>query len=67
MSGNRSAEFRTSAAECLKLATSTADPKARIALIAMAQKWLALANAPLGAARFDAVLKEFNDQQMWKR
>ena len=67
MSGNRSADFRASAAACLKLATSTADPRARLSLVAMAQKWLALANAPLGAARFDAVLKEFNDQQMWKR
>jgi hypothetical protein len=67
MSSDRSAQFRASAAECLRLATSATDSKARIALVAMAQKWLALANAPLGAARFDAVLKEFNDQQMWKR
>jgi len=64
---NRASDFRSSAAECLLLATSVADQRTRTALLAMAQRWLDLADEPLGARRLDTALQGFNDQQMRKR
>ena len=62
MSGDRSAEFRASAADCLKLASRAGDPSIRAALLAMAQRWLDLADEPLGARRFQSLLEDFNSQ-----
>jgi len=64
---NRASDFRASAAECLLLATSVTDQRTRTALLAMAQRWLDLADAPLGASRLDVALQGFNDQQMKRR
>jgi hypothetical protein len=67
MSGDRSAEFRASAADCLKLASRAGDPSIRAALLAMAQRWLDLADEPLGARRFQSLLEDFNSQQMLRQ
>jgi hypothetical protein len=64
---DRYSEFRASAAECLLLATSVTDQRTRAALLAMAQRWLDLAEEPLGARRMDMALRGFNDAQMRKR
>ena len=63
MSGDRSAEFRASAADCLKLARRAGDPRIRAALLVMPQRWLDLADEPLGARRFQSLLEDFNSQQ----
>ena len=63
MSGDRSAEFRASAADCLKLARRAGDPRIRAALLVMAQRWLDLADEPLGARSFQSLLQDFNSQQ----
>jgi hypothetical protein len=59
---DRSDEFRKAAADCVTLARTTTDPVMRTGLLTMAQRWYTLANGP--ATDFDAVLREFNDQQM---
>jgi len=59
---DRSDEFRKAAADCLALARNTVDPVTRTNLLTMAQKWFKLANGP--ATDFDAILRQFNDQQM---
>ena len=57
-------EFRKAAAECLALAQKTTDPRVRISLLTLAQKWLKFANWHFSGKNFDDVLQEFNDQQM---
>jgi hypothetical protein len=61
---DRSDEFRKAAADCVALARSTTDPTTRASLLIMAQKWYELANGP--ATDFNAIVQEFNDQQMSK-
>ena len=61
---DRSDEFRKAAADCVALARTTNDPVMRTGLLTMAQRWYTLANAP--PKNFDAVLREFNDEQMSK-
>jgi len=61
---DRADEFRKAAAQCLELALTTTDAGARTTLLLLAQKWRELAGHPLVDVRFDAILKEFNDQQM---
>ncbi len=64
---DRSGEFRKKAMECLTLARTARDARARMSLLAMAQKLVELANSPAVADQaFDAILQEFNDQQMSK-
>jgi hypothetical protein len=63
MPEDRSTDFRASAAECLRLAR-VADPKMRAALLAMAQRWLDMADEPLAARRFRSLLEDFNRRQM---
>ncbi len=55
-------ELRATAAQCLALSRSTIDPQTRTALLVMAQKLYDLASERPGD--FEAVLQEFNDQQM---
>jgi hypothetical protein len=55
---DRSDEFRKAAAECLQLARATSDPSTRVSLLAMAQKWLDLANGPRGQDDLDAAVRE---------
>jgi len=55
-------ELRATAAQCLALSRSTIDPQTRTALLLMAQKLYDLASERPGD--FEAVLQEFNDQQM---
>jgi hypothetical protein len=55
-------EFRKAAADCVALARMTSDPKTRASLLTMAQKWYDLANGP--PTNFEAILREFNDEQM---
>ena len=55
-------ELRATAAQCLALSRSTIDPQTRTALLLMAQKLYDLAGERPGD--FEAVLQEFNDQQM---
>ena len=57
-------EFRKAAADCVALARTTNDPTTRTSLLIMAQKWYDLANGP--ATDFNAIVQEFNDQQMSK-
>ena len=61
---DRSDEFRKAAADCVALARTTSDPMMRTNLLTMAQRWYDLANGP--ATNFDAIVREFNDQQMSK-
>jgi hypothetical protein len=63
---DRADEFRRAAAQCLALARKTRDPATRAILLFLAQKWREHADDPAGEIRFDAILKEFNDQQMSK-
>jgi hypothetical protein len=62
--GDRAAEFRALAAECLSLAGGAADPDARARLVAMAQRWHDLANE---RSEFDSVIADFNDRQTKRR
>jgi hypothetical protein len=57
-------EFRKAAANCVALARTTSDPKMRASLLTMAQKWYDLANG--SPMNFEAILREFNDEQMSK-
>jgi hypothetical protein len=61
---DRSDEFRKAAADCVALARTTTDAMTRTSLLIMAQKWYDLANGP--ATDFNAIVQEFNDQQMSK-
>jgi hypothetical protein len=61
-----SEEFRRAAAECLEAASKTADQNARATLLLMAQKWLEMASEPFGRSRFNALLDDFNEQQMYR-
>jgi hypothetical protein len=64
MRDDRSTERRHFAAECLALARQTADLNARAALIAMAQKWLELADEQHGTHAFNNLWRRFNEQQL---
>ena len=59
---NSSDEFRNRAANCLSVARHTDDPATRVILLTMAQCWYDLANGP--ALDFDALVQDFNDQQL---
>ena len=59
---DRTDELRRTAAQCLALSRSTIDPQTRVALLVMAQKLYDMASDHPGD--FEAVLQEFNDQQM---
>ena len=51
------------------LATSTADPSTRTALLVMAQRWMELAESGAhrsDSLRSDALLRDLNEQQMDK-
>jgi hypothetical protein len=61
---DRSDEFRKAAADCIALARTTSDPTTRTSLLIMAQKWYDLAKGP--ATDFNALVQEYNDQQMSK-
>jgi len=61
---DRSDEFRKAAASCLELARATSDANTRIALLALAQKWLDLSNGSRSQAGFSAALRVFNEGQM---
>jgi len=61
---DRSDEFRKAAADCVGLARTATDPMMRASLLTMAQKWYDLATGP--ATDFNAIVQEFNDQQMAK-
>lgn len=62
---DRADELRATAAECLALSRSTIDPQTRTALLTMAQKLYDMASDDPRA--FEAVVQEFNDQQMLPR
>jgi hypothetical protein len=62
---DRSSELRNMATQCLALARRATDAGARMSLLTMAQNLLDLANAP-AVQDFDAIVQEFNDQQMVK-
>ncbi len=62
---HRPEELRKVAAECFALARAASSVRTRMSLLAMAQKLLDLSNAS-AAQTFDAVLQDFNDQQMSK-
>jgi hypothetical protein len=55
------------AAECLALAQKTDDAGTRMTLLAMAQKWLDLANGALSRLNFNAVMQDINDREMSRR
>jgi hypothetical protein len=61
---DRSDEYRHAAAKCVAIARTTSDPDTRTKLLTMAQKWHDMANG--SATDFNAILREFNDQQMSK-
>ena len=63
---DRADAFRKAAAQCLALARNSRDPSTRAVLLFLAQKWREHADNPTADIRFDAILKEFNDQQMSK-
>jgi hypothetical protein len=65
--GTAEDRFRAAAAECLEAAGRTADQNARATPLLMAQKWLDLASEQFGRRRFDALLNDFNDEQMYSR
>jgi hypothetical protein len=59
MSGDRSRKRRWFAAECLALAKQSSDLKVRASLLAMAQKWLDLANDEFVSHELNAWNKTF--------
>jgi hypothetical protein len=59
---DRTEELRATAAQCLALAQSTTDPRARTGLTIMAQKLYDMASSRPGD--FEAAQREFNDRQM---
>jgi hypothetical protein len=59
MSGDRSRTRRQLAEDCLALAKQSSDSKVRASLLAMAQKWLDLANDESGSHELDAWNKTF--------
>ena len=62
---DRTDELRDTAAQCLALSRSTTDPRTRTNLLIMAQKLYDMASDRPGD--FEAVQREFNDQQMLPR
>jgi hypothetical protein len=64
---DRSLEYRTLAAECLKLAASATDSNRRSEYLALAQMWTELAKeAARGARALNHAQDEFNNAQIAK-
>jgi hypothetical protein len=61
---DRSEGYKKAAADCLELAQKASDPKIRLALLQMAQNWLRLLTRTGASDQFEALLQDFNDQQM---
>lgn len=61
---DESDEFRRRAADCLALARATSDPYTRLSLVTMAQRLHTMAHG--SAAEFDAILRNFNDDQLMR-
>jgi hypothetical protein len=61
---HRAEEYNKAAAACLELAPTATDAKIRAALLLMAQNWLRLVNRSDASDQFEALLQDFNDQQM---
>jgi hypothetical protein len=61
---DESEEFRRRAADCLALARATSDPYTRLSLLTMAQRLHTMAHG--SAAEFDAILRNFNDDQLMR-
>ena len=67
MPDDRSLEYRSSAAECLRLAAHATDPLRRTEYLALAQIWTDLAKEVIqGASALDRAQQAFNDRQMLK-
>jgi hypothetical protein len=62
---DRPEELKETAAQCLALAQSTADPRTRAALLTMALKLYE--RATKSADGYEAAQREFNDRQMLPR
>jgi hypothetical protein len=60
----REDHFRTMAAACLEIARQTTDLTARTTLLLMAQRWFEMADATFGDRRLNALIDDFNQQQM---
>jgi len=58
--------YLVAAAECLERARATQDEEARASLLALAQKWMDLAQHRFDSSAFLAVLEVFNDSQIKK-
>jgi hypothetical protein len=52
------------AAACLEIARQTTDLTARTTLLLMAQRWFEMADATFGDRRLNALIDDFNQQQM---
>jgi hypothetical protein len=61
---DRSDEFRKAASDCLYLARMTSDEGTRAALVTMAQRWLELADEPLGGEALEVAVHAFNEAQV---
>jgi hypothetical protein len=61
---DKKGDFRAAAGECLNAARSTSDESARATFLLMAQKWLERSREHFRRCCFDALLDDFNDQQM---
>ena len=63
----RSAEFRASAAKCLRRAANATDPNVRSSYLTIAKGWLCLANVSWNARQLEeAILQEIIDPQTVK-
>jgi hypothetical protein len=60
-------EYRTWAAECLRLAQAEGDLALRVRFLTMAQRWLDLSEGRCEDEEFERLVEEFNDQQMRRR
>jgi hypothetical protein len=60
------AKYREAAAECLELARMTRDEATRVGLLALAQKWLVLAQHHTDNDTVLVELEAFNNLQMRK-
>jgi hypothetical protein len=64
MPDDKATSYRKAAAECLRLARETGDHNTRVALLAMAQRWLEMVEQEFGTRRFAAIVDDFNFDQM---
>jgi len=68
LSGEEKEKYLQAAAECLDLARATQDRRKRTGLIALAEKWLDLADYSYADdSAFRTALEAFNDWQMKKK